>query len=63
VGEQIIRESCAARGSLNTIFLRYFNPIGAHDSAFIGELPIITPQNLVPFVTQTQVELREKLSI
>ena len=43
--------------------MRYFNPIGAHKSATIGELPIGTPQNLVPFVTQTGIGLREKLSI
>ena len=63
VGEQIIRDCCAAVGSLNAISLRYFNPIGAHESALIGELPIGTPQNLVPYVTQTAVGLREKLSI
>jgi UDP-glucose 4-epimerase len=63
VGEQIIRDCCAAGGSLNAISLRYFNPIGAHESALIGELPIGTPQNLVPYVTQTAVGLREKLSI
>ena len=63
VGEQIIRDCCAAGGLLNAISLRYFNPIGAHESALIGELPIGTPQNLVPYVTQTAVGLREKLSI
>ncbi|MDA8640085.1 UDP-glucose 4-epimerase GalE [Flavobacteriaceae bacterium] len=63
VGEQIIKDSCAAEDSLNTISLRYFNPIGAHESALIGELPIGAPQNLVPYVTQTAVGLREKLSI
>ena len=49
--------------SLNVISLRYFNPIGAHKSALIGELPIGIPQNLIPFVTQTGIGLREKLSI
>jgi len=63
IGEQIIRDTCKVNGSLNTIALRYFNPIGAHESALIGELPIGTPQNLVPFVTQTGIGLREKLSI
>jgi UDP-glucose 4-epimerase len=63
VGEQIIKDTCSANKSLNTIALRYFNPIGAHKSAIIGELPIGTPQNLVPFVTQTGIGLREKLSI
>ena len=63
VGEQIIKDTCSANKSLNSIALRYFNPIGAHKSANIGELPIGTPQNLVPFVTQTGIGLREKLSI
>tara|TARA_B100000795_G_scaffold164042_1_gene123401 strand:+ start:16385 stop:17407 length:1023 start_codon:yes stop_codon:yes gene_type:complete len=63
VGEQIIKDSCNANKLLNTIALRYFNPIGAHESALIGELPIGTPQNLVPFVTQTGIGLREKLLI
>ena len=63
VGEQIIKDTCSANKSLNSIALRYFNPIGAHKSANIGEFPIGTPQNLVPFVTQTGIGLREKLSI
>jgi UDP-glucose 4-epimerase len=63
VGEQLIRDTCKATSSLNAISLRYFNPIGAHKSANIGELPIGTPQNLVPFVTQTGIGLRKKLSI
>ena len=63
VGEQIIKDTCSANTLLNIIALRYFNPIGAHESATIGELPIGTPQNLVPFVTQTGIGLREKLSI
>jgi UDP-glucose 4-epimerase len=63
VGEQILKDTCIANDTLNTIALRYFNPIGAHKSAYIGELPIGTPQNLVPFVTQTAIGLREKLSI
>jgi len=63
VGEQIIKDCCNANASLQTIILRYFNPIGAHASANIGELPIGVPQNLVPFVTQTGIGLREKLSI
>ena len=63
IGEQIIKDSCKANTSLKTIALRYFNPIGAHKSAIIGELPIGIPQNLVPFVTQTAIGLREKLSI
>ena len=63
IGEQIIKDTCKINDSLNTIALRYFNPIGAHESANIGELPIGIPQNLVPFVTQTGIGLREKLSI
>ena len=63
IGEQIIRDTSQIFNSLNSISLRYFNPIGAHKSAHIGELPIGTPQNLVPFVTQTGIGLREKLSI
>lgn len=62
-GEQIIRNTCNKNGSLNTIVLRCFNTIGAHESANIGELPIGTPQNLVPFVTQTGIGLRDRLSI
>jgi UDP-glucose 4-epimerase len=63
IGEQIINDFSNANSSLDAIALRYFNPIGAHESALIGELPIGTPQNLVPFVTQTGIGLREKLSI
>ena len=48
---------------LNAISLRYFNPIGAHPSANIGELPIGTPQNLVPYITQTAAGIREELSV
>jgi UDP-glucose 4-epimerase len=62
-GEQIIKDTSKANSLFNSIVLRYFNPIGAHESALIGELPIGTPQNLVPFVTQTGIGLRDKLSI
>jgi len=48
---------------INGILLRYFNPIGAHDSALIGELPIGVPNNLVPFITQTAIGIREQLSV
>jgi UDP-glucose 4-epimerase len=48
---------------MRTILLRYFNPIGAHDSALIGELPKGVPQNLVPFITQTAAGLRQELSV
>ena len=48
---------------ISAIALRYFNPIGAHDSVLIGELPLGVPQNLIPFVTQTAAGLREELSV
>ena len=63
IGEEIIHDICKVTPNLNAIALRYFNPIGAHASAKIGELPIGTPQNLVPFITQTAIGLREQLSI
>lgn len=63
IGEQIIQDTCKAITSLNAIALRYFNPIGAHPSVKIGELPIGTPQNLVPFITQTAIGLRSELSV
>ncbi|RYU78397.1 UDP-glucose 4-epimerase GalE [Hymenobacter persicinus] len=62
--EDILRDVATAPGaSLHTILLRYFNPIGAHPSALIGELPLGVPQNLIPFVTQTAAGIREKLTI
>ena len=63
IGEEILKDTCKANTRLNCIALRYFNPIGAHPSAEIGELPIGVPQNLVPFITQTAIGLREKLSV
>ena len=63
IGEEIIADTCKAVPHLKAISLRYFNPIGAHPSANIGELPIGTPQNLVPFITQTAAGKREKLSV
>ncbi len=62
ISEEILVDTCKAT-DLQSISLRYFNPIGAHDSAEIGELPIGTPQNLVPFITQTAAGLREALSV
>ncbi len=62
IGEEIISETVRV-SSIRAILLRYFNPIGAHESALIGELPIGVPQNLVPFITQTGAGLREKLSV
>ncbi len=61
--EEIIRDTLAVTPELNTISLRYFNPIGAHPSALIGELPLGVPANLVPFITQTAAGIREQLSI
>ncbi|WP_159021828.1 UDP-glucose 4-epimerase GalE [Formosa sp. L2A11] len=63
IGEEIIKDSCKVIPNLNAIALRYFNPIGAHESALIGELPIGVPLNLVPFITQTAIGLREQLSV
>ena len=62
IGEEIITDTSKV-SALNAILLRYFNPIGAHQSAEIGELPLGIPQNLVPFITQTAIGLREKLSV
>lgn len=60
-----ILEDCAKgyKGEMNVIALRYFNPIGAHSTALIGELPKGVPSNLVPFITQTAIGIREVLSI
>ncbi|MBQ4820805.1 UDP-glucose 4-epimerase GalE [Aquimarina sp. MMG016] len=63
MGEEIIRDTCKVKPNLKAIALRYFNPIGAHPTAEIGELPIGVPQNLVPFITQTAIGLREQLSV
>ena len=63
IGEEIIADTCKVTPHLQAISLRYFNPIGAHPSAEIRELPIGVPQNLVPFITQTGIGLREKLSV
>lgn len=61
--ETILKDSSNTIDHLNVISLRYFNPVGAHPSAKIGELPNGTPNNLVPFITQTAAGVREKLSI
>ncbi|MEZ4854979.1 MAG: UDP-glucose 4-epimerase GalE [Gelidibacter sp.] len=63
IGEEIIKDTCKVNQNLKAIALRYFNPIGAHPSAKIGELPIGVPQNLVPFITQTAAGLRKELSV
>lgn len=63
VGEDIIKDTVLANPKITAIALRYFNPIGAHPSAKIGELPLGKPDNLVPFITQTAAGLRPKLQI
>ncbi|MFV0248477.1 MAG: UDP-glucose 4-epimerase GalE [Tenacibaculum sp.] len=62
IGEEIIKDTCNAY-NLNAIALRYFNPIGAHKSAKIGELPLGIPQNLIPFITQTAAGIRKQLLV
>lgn len=63
IAEDILRDCCRAYAGVNGIALRYFNPIGAHPSALIGELPRGVPNNLVPFITQTAAGIRECLSV
>ncbi len=63
INEEIIRDTLLVNKEIKAISLRYFNPIGAHHSALIGELPLGVPANLVPFITQTAAGIREKLSI
>lgn len=63
IAEDILRDCCRAYEGMYGIALRYFNPIGAHPSALIGELPRGVPNNLVPFVTQTAAGIRECLSV
>lgn len=63
INEEIIDDTIASGSPIKAIKLRYFNPIGAHPSALIGELPNGVPQNLVPFLTQTAMGIREKLSV
>ncbi len=62
IGEEIITD-VAKVTNINSILLRYFNPIGSHPTAEIGELPLGIPQNLVPYITQTAIGMREKLSV
>ena len=63
INEEIIRDEAHANAQLHATILRYFNPIGAHPSAMIGELPNGVPQNLLPFVTQTAIGLRKELKV
>ncbi|MCD6091112.1 MAG: UDP-glucose 4-epimerase GalE [Bacteroidales bacterium] len=62
ISEEVITETSQV-SHIKAILLRYFNPIGAHESALIGELPLGIPNNLVPFITQTAIGLREQLSV
>ena len=63
MGEDILNDVVASGAPIRGISLRYFNPIGAHPSALIGELPLGIPNNLVPFITQTGAGIREKLTV
>lgn len=61
--EEILRDYCAANKNFSTISLRYFNPVGAHASALIGELPLGVPNNLVPFITQSAAGIRDAIRV
>jgi len=61
--EEMLRDSVSVNPVLRVISLRYFNPVGAHPSALIGELPLGIPNNLVPFITQTAIGLRDELKV
>lgn len=63
MSEEILQDCVKAYPSLKVIALRYFNPIGAHPSAKIGEMPLGVPQNLVPYITQTAAGIRKELTI
>jgi UDP-glucose 4-epimerase len=63
IGESIIKDTAASDNNIKAISLRYFNPIGAHPSSLIGELPRGVPENLVPFITQTAIGLRDELKV
>ncbi|SMO57311.1 UDP-galactose 4-epimerase [Saccharicrinis carchari] len=63
IAEDILRDFARVNKDINSIALRYFNPVGAHESALIGELPVGVPNNLLPFITQTAAGLRDELSI
>ena len=63
INEEIIHDFVAVNKGINAICLRYFNPIGAHPSSLIGELPIGVPANLIPYITQTAAGIRECLSV
>jgi UDP-glucose 4-epimerase len=63
IAEEILQETASSNPLLNVISLRYFNPVGAHESGLIGELPIGVPQNLVPFITQSAIGKRGPITV
>jgi UDP-glucose 4-epimerase len=63
IAEEILKDMIASGSKYKVVSLRYFNPVGAHESALIGELPLGVPQNLVPFITQTAIGKREKVTV
>ena len=63
INEEIIQDTVRSGSPIKSIILRYFNPIGSHPSAIIGEMPNGVTQNLIPFLTQTAIGIREKLSV
>lgn len=63
ISEQIIKDFTNSNNNISSVSLRYFNPVGAHESALIGELPKGIPDNLVPYITQTAAGIREVLSV
>ncbi|MDO3644586.1 MAG: UDP-glucose 4-epimerase GalE [Mucilaginibacter sp.] len=63
IAEEILKDAVVSGDVKKVIALRYFNPVGAHESALIGELPNGVPQNLVPFITQTAIGKREKITV
>jgi UDP-glucose 4-epimerase len=63
IAEEILKDTIASGEAKKVIALRYFNPVGAHETALIGELPIGVPQNLVPFITQTAIGKRNKITV
>ena len=63
ISEQIIKDFTSSHNNISSVSLRYFNPVGAHESALIGELPKGIPDNLVPYITQTAAGIREGLSV
>ncbi|MBQ9393627.1 MAG: GDP-mannose 4,6-dehydratase, partial [Oscillospiraceae bacterium] len=61
--EQILEDACTADPILRVVCLRYFNPVGAHESGLIGEMPNGIPNNLMPYITQTAAGIRKELSV